>query len=90
MAERNVRVVSSLAVLLKSTKPDCFNMKERLNIWQEQKVFITYSLVKCSLEGNIKKEKLMNLHKPGWKRQKLVEKIQLAKDFKDKNKSIML
>lgn len=32
----------------------------------------------------------MKLHKPGWKRQKLVEKIQLAKDFKDKNKSIML
>lgn len=85
-----MRVVSSLAILLKSTKRDCFNMKERLNIWQEQKAFITYSLVKWSLEGNIKKEKLMKLHKPGWKTQKLVEKIQLAKDFKDKNKSRML
>jgi len=30
-------------------------MKERLNIWQQQKVCITYSLVKWHLVGNIKK-----------------------------------
>lgn len=38
MGERNLRVVSSLTILLKSTKANCLNVKEGLNKWQQQEV----------------------------------------------------